>query len=1067
MAEFREQIEEIKALLSSHNKALAYPKLLHLQEISAVEYSAVATLADSCHAIISLVVADISCNDEEIAAQALKCLGFMIYHPTIVASIGGDDGDVIIESLVKVIATTKIKSVCNLGVWCISVQQFSSSLLDQHFQSLLRAVTHALDNPIGSLSITFEAMQAVVKLACSLTEQMRNMSSLWTPPIYRRLVSVDKIDRDMSERCLLKIMPLICPPPVTLSKVLAIDMKKKLLLAMKELSDQGMKIQSLQAWGWFIRLLGPYATKNKHLVNEMLKILKQTFSDFDSQVQIASLVAWEGLIDALIEPGVEAGLTNFAIGHDVQVLKTSECNNNQTEADRHSKRIKLIMAPIIGIMSSKCDGSVHASCLSTWSYLLHKLEASVSCQSVIKTVWEPIIQVVFQVGPDNKNIWLWNFCLDLLDTLILGKNQRTIGNLYNQEPHQLSLKNTIGGHLAFEKCPLRHYPINCSPWNLSQLDFFVKMISILVNRESNATVTPEFRRLASDAALRLFGSLLETVQRALRCVSITYAEVIHCLNTIFGFLGKMCLNVTSEDDGNYYCPHTCLKFLKVVTERLEPSILQSPLYELGLEIKCITKLERATEIRCATVPRIFFTDFEGRVLPVMYLGVLYFSVVVNSSLKTPEYDSLLQQMQGYLKFLLSSYSSQQVLHAFTCVLYKNTVFNSLHIWVVLVNCLKECIDCKKHKSILKMETDNIGYSIMLHLLSYPFASWSFSQIKLDLQIVIDAWKWLYVSVNQASKSVHCPANNFSVDLCAILNGCIDQITLAVGTGTELQLKEKKCSGGFVLLCGNIIICVLKQLTWSISSKGRYCLDCDGRKFKIMNSMVLAAWFMKLFWANKKKTDPSHLSVASRFLSELVNFVGCLHLEKDVLMLVETISSPLLEWLSEMHLLDQNANYQLQLLWTEMLKGLQQSQLSMMFNSSFLKFQEPLLERALDHPNPAISEATINFWNSTYGARNKLEFPKNLVPIASAACRDIYKVTNTLKKCSKRVEIVGNPLNGLQDVDDHYLGAKRKRPELTEHQEEVRRAQEGRARDCNGHGPGIRTYTPVDFSHGNE
>lgn len=75
-----------------------------------------------------------------------------------------------------------------------------------------------------------------------------------------------------------------------LKQTLATDMKKKLLLAMKELLDNGMKIQSLQAWRWFIRLLGPYVLKNKHLVNEMLKILEHTFSDFDPQVQIASLV---------------------------------------------------------------------------------------------------------------------------------------------------------------------------------------------------------------------------------------------------------------------------------------------------------------------------------------------------------------------------------------------------------------------------------------------------------------------------------------------------------------------------------------------------------------------------------------------------------------------------------------------------------------------------------------------------------------------------------------------------------------------------------------------------------
>jgi telomere-associated protein RIF1 len=38
-------------------------------------------------------------------------------------------------------------------------------------------------------------------------------------------------------------------------------------------------------------------------------------------------------------------------------------------------------------------------------------------------------------------------------------------------------------------------------------------------------------------------------------------------------------------------------------------------------------------------------------------------------------------------------------------------------------------------------------------------------------------------------------------------------------------------------------------------------------------------------------------------------------------------------------------------------------------------------------------------------------------------------------------------------------------ELTEHQKEVRRAQQGRERDTGGHGPGIRTYTNADFSQG--
>lgn len=71
-------------------------------------------------------------------------------------------------------------------------------------------------------------------------------------------------------------------------------MKQKLLSGMKDLINQGMKVQTIQAWGWFIRLLGSQAMKkNRHLINNMLKIPELTFPDHNPQVQIASLVFLE------------------------------------------------------------------------------------------------------------------------------------------------------------------------------------------------------------------------------------------------------------------------------------------------------------------------------------------------------------------------------------------------------------------------------------------------------------------------------------------------------------------------------------------------------------------------------------------------------------------------------------------------------------------------------------------------------------------------------------------------------------------------------------------------------
>lgn len=58
-----------------------------------------------------------------------------------------------------------------------------------------------------------------MKLASQLSENMRELSHIWVPPICRRLLSSEKKERDMSERCLLNIKSTMIPPTLALSKV--------------------------------------------------------------------------------------------------------------------------------------------------------------------------------------------------------------------------------------------------------------------------------------------------------------------------------------------------------------------------------------------------------------------------------------------------------------------------------------------------------------------------------------------------------------------------------------------------------------------------------------------------------------------------------------------------------------------------------------------------------------------------------------------------------------------------------------------------------------------------------
>ncbi|KAF5203455.1 Telomere-associated protein rif1 [Thalictrum thalictroides] len=933
MEEFSNQIEEIKTLITSNSKSdksFGYSTLLHLQEQSTQHPSAIEALSKHvCHLILS-IIADISVEDEEIASQALKCLGFMIYHPSLVAAFSEDVAHLVVASLVKLITTTKIKAVCNLGVWCISMQQLNESFLACNFHSLLRAIIHALDNPIGSLSTTFEAMQAVIKLAAQLSDKMRDTSNIWAPVIYRRLLSSDKREREMTERCLLKIKPTMLPPTLNLSKALVVDMKTKLLSEMKEvIQDRGRKVNTIQAWGWYIRLLGSHALKNRQLLNEMLKIPEQTFSDFDPQVQTASQVAWEGLIDALIhhpsEPPPEimalecvakqrSSMTldncNFenmgkALQHVAQQrssMTLNRCNYENMEVSL-SKSLRLIMTPLVGILSSKCDISVRSSCLNTWCYLLHKLDLAVNCQIVLKTVIEPILEVVFQMGTDDKNRWLWNICLDLLDDHILLNNRDGDNELSQHVSCRSSTRVSSLVLNSGAQCSFKNYPIKWLPWDLSKLGLPIKVIHILVSQGSLTHLTPECKNLACKSALKAFRSVLKGIQIEFKKSSSNYGEIMLCLNTILSLTKQVCEDATSKQSDDLLC--TSLHFVGVVREELEPSVLASPLYKVVMDFKYVSELQTIVEIECPKVPEISSLKYMDLVSPTVYLTILHLCMGARSISDASRMEMILHGLEKHLRYL------------------------------------------------------------------------------------------------------------------------------------KLAMTSTVCD-----------------------------LQAD-------------------------------LSVTARFFSALASFVCRLRLKCHILLLVEIISNPMIQLLSKCapnnDMIEGSIVYQLQLLWGEILSSMERSQPPIIFDSSFLKVQAPVLETTLDSPILAIAESTITFWNHTYGNQVNLDYRRSLLPVLDKLSRKgklniyrssptlivndrskevmsaplRYRVAATQNKISKRVELMEDRQNDFRSTNKLVPGLKRRKFELTEHQKEVRRAQQGRDRDCSGHGPGIRTYTSVDFSQGNE
>ncbi|XP_047309165.1 telomere-associated protein RIF1-like [Impatiens glandulifera] len=1081
MANFSMKLEELKSHLSSNsksNKSFAYSTFSNLQEesCSGADPSCIKLISDSAPDFLPYILSDITDLDEEIAVQALKCLGFMIYHPSLVSSFTGNDASLILTSLAKVILATKIKSVCNLGMWCLSVQQLHSLHLAANFPSLLKAIIHALNNPMSSLSTTFEAMQAVVKLASQVQEEMRHASSIWAPQVYGGIISPDKRLRDMSERCLLKIKSTIYPPPLTLSKALLLDLKKKLLPGMKSLLELGLKTQAIQAWGWYIRLLGPYVVKNRHLVNEMLKVPEKTFSDVDPRVQIASMVAWEGLIDALFlaRPSLRTSTDT-----------TSELEIQDGVEDGYPKSIKLIMTPLKGILSSKLDLSVHSSCINTWCYLLHKLDKYVNYPSVRKTVLEPIIEAIFSVGPDSNIILLWDGCLDLLDDYILMGSEHVENHLSKQFEKTSSPE-------APSTCPslLKHYPIKWSPWDLRDLGFCIKMVHLLISQSSVVTASEKVKKLALDSSLRLFRTILKGAQNVLKNPLTNYDDVMLFLTSLLGFVKKI-FQDSKQEMGEYNDSYSILlQIVEAIIEELEPSILGSPIYKLALDVDNISNSESINETKLSQVVhfRLFScTTYMNKVSPIGYLTTFYFCGVFRSSFKYMKEESNLQKVSKYFKFLLLSFGPSEILQVVTGLINSHMGFSYLKAWTAIANGLKDFIDETKNSSLLKQHSDLPGYTGILHVLAYPFAVCSLleelntqksTECKFEFEQVVNAWKLLYISANCASLVESSILNGFADDLVSILRNMTECIS-------DLDLCDENLNFHVLSLYGNTVASILEHIKLSASSSER-SKNKDGgereRSSNINNILEFSARSMSLLYMKEDKASFAGLDVTIRVFCALTHFVSSLYLKEDILSFIKVSYDPLIEWLSWSET-TQNVSIisNLQLLWTETLNCLQRSHPPIVFNSTFLEKQAALLEQTLDHSNPSISCPTIKFWNSTYGEHMELDYPPSLLPVLDKLSRSrkiklckntqtkcqestttdtrlLYMVNATQKISSKRVEFVDKEFS---------LGKRKRLLELTEHQKEVRRAQQGRTRDSSGHGPGIRTYTSADFSQGDE
>ncbi|XP_057874103.2 uncharacterized protein LOC131080028 [Cryptomeria japonica] len=870
----------------------------------------------------------------------------------------------------------------------------------------------------------------------------------------------------MAERCLQKIKSTILPPLPLLSKSVATDIKQNLLLQMEKiLQSHGCKVYVLQAWGWLIRLLGDHIMNARMLLNQMLKIPEQTFADPNSQVRIASQVAWQALIDVLIHCPIQSTADQVSPGKTSEVELTASETTHQSQVFPPLKNLKLLMKPIIGVMSSKCDVSVRLSCWKTWNYVLHKLDGSLNDPAILSIVLDPIFKVIFETGPDNKNLWIWDLCMNLLEEFVFSKVKDKDDELNIYVTGEVSSpKNPCHGiSLKFNKDSFPAFSIKWTPWNITHIEFLLNNVGVLWKCGVRNCELSDFSSLTLNGALRIFRLILRGVQSDLQEDFKPLNERVQVVCLILKFVQGLCQDIDLKTSLCAKGPNSVIfSLLEVIKDEIPISTLTSSSFKMPIDLNenwnskknmFSDGLDHCTN---GNILGFHMTKID-MVSPAVYLILVWLNFVAHLCSNASEEEKLLEKLGKLTQVVDSGVTPLENYQALATVLYnlglnavnfncnmqlQTNIFDeekSLHslpfngdgffwlrVWKKFAKCLKEHLEFVNDVDL----TVDAGYQTIYSFLLFPintrivYSSADSNNLssqfvshknncnaspEKELDLVLQVWTSLYNSVNLISSVKSSRVNIFGEGFCKRAlkvieekhNKYISKQTAEDSGSIQLSFAEQNY---FLTIAGGIAAQVLKQAhvtapgMLKVQRQARFdrfvgptILNCSpggneaNDQCNVKGILNFVARFLELAGELNDTFADCNFVMVSGVFDAMACFLSCLSTRHDILIFMQKFSHPLAKWLiacSNVKVVSEEGCPVLELekAWSQLLNCLQKCQPAIIFDSSFLSLQTPLLVAAFQHIHSPIANQTVAFWEATYGNTQSLSYPASLVPV---------------------------------------------------------------------------------------
>eukprot|EP00698_Gefionella_okellyi_P024419 TRINITY_DN8600_c0_g2_i1.p1 TRINITY_DN8600_c0_g2~~TRINITY_DN8600_c0_g2_i1.p1 ORF type:complete len:1180 (-),score=297.69 TRINITY_DN8600_c0_g2_i1:588-4097(-) len=290
---------------------------------------------------MTAILADVRSADPELQHGALRALGYFVHHPTICPHIPASRANDIIGAVAAGVATAANKTTANLCVWLLGVQNFPRATVVENGRRILEMLITAANNIFQSASIEHEAIAAAGKLMHQVGEDFASLAPLWVKVVVPKLFSATQRNRDKADEVMKAALPSLLPPSEDVTKFMYDETRTTSLDAMTRLLNEGQAAAAVRGWGYVIALLGTNLFKGS-IVNPLLQIPEKTFTHSNAVVRTQSFAAWQLLID----------------------------NFSRRSARMNSKRVALVLKPLVSVMKKEELTVVRETCVQTWGTLV-------------------------------------------------------------------------------------------------------------------------------------------------------------------------------------------------------------------------------------------------------------------------------------------------------------------------------------------------------------------------------------------------------------------------------------------------------------------------------------------------------------------------------------------------------------------------------------------------------------------------------------------------------------------------------------------------------------------------